>query len=78
MSTYTHELTGVEQACGVTLEQVAEQLPRVLMNGDRIIVDGKLPPALSGSVARCAAGGERVELAGFNALGDIVYRVITE
>lgn len=57
MTTYTHTITPVEAACGVTLEDVASELPRVLMLGpDAVMVPKGLPPALAGSVARCALG----------------------
>lgn len=35
MRIYTLELTATEKACGVTLDAVAELLPKVLLQGDR-------------------------------------------
>lgn len=74
MTVYTHTLTPVEEACGVTLEQVAEALPRgAFIVGGSKFVTPDLPPALAGSVARAAFGGP-VEFAGLNGLGLPVYR----
>lgn len=58
MTTYTHRLSEIELACGVTLDQVARELPRVLVRegGATVVVDATLPPALAGSVARAAFG----------------------
>lgn len=58
MSTYTHTLTDIEQACGITLEDVARELPRGCFreNGTVFIVSDDCGPALAGSVARCAFG----------------------
>ena len=71
MSTYTHTLTDIEQACGVTLEDVARELPRGVFreSGETFIVDAGLPPALAGSVARCAFAGKPVEYVGRTSLG---------
>ena len=58
MRTYTHRLSEIELACGVTLEQVARELPRVLVrdSGATVVIDATLPPALAGSVVRAAFG----------------------
>lgn len=76
MSHYTHSLTAIEEACGVTLDQVAEMLPkcRVFDNGTAITLPANTGPALAGSVARCAFGGKRGEFSGM-ALGTLpTYR----
>lgn len=71
---YIHELTEIETACGVTLESVALELKRcaVRPNGD-VWVDGKIGPALAGSVARAALAGP-AEYVGQNMTGCAVYR----
>lgn len=77
MSNYTHTLTEIELACGVTLEDVARELPRVMIRdaGATVIVDGTLAPALANSVARAAFGRHPFEYAGLNTeLGLGVYR----
>jgi len=68
-----HTLTDTEIACGVTLEQVAELLPKVLLRNDRVILPEDTPPALATSTARCAFG-EPAVFAGHNQLGQPVYR----
>jgi hypothetical protein len=74
---YTHTLTPLEIACGVTLEDVARELPRGLFidNGTAFIVAGTCGPALAGSVARCAFSGAYPTYKGMNSLGDHVYRM---
>lgn len=72
MATYTHTLTETETACGVTLEQVAHELTRVLVRGDRVYIAGTVGPALAGSVARCAFAGP-VDFIGINTLGLLMY-----
>lgn len=76
MNIYTHTLTDIEIACGVTLEQVQQVLPRVLLRdgGARVVMPIHTPPALASSVARCAFSGAEAEFAGTNALGNPVYR----
>ncbi|QKY79756.1 hypothetical protein SEA_ENGINEER_182 [Gordonia Phage Engineer] len=54
MTHYVHSLTEIEQACGVTLDDVARELPRVALRDNAVWVDGKLPPALATSTARAA------------------------
>ena len=65
-STYTLELTDIERACGVTLDQVAEVLPKVALREnwqERAVWvpdthNGKsVSPALAGAVARAALAG---------------------
>lgn len=56
MRHYVHELTPTEEACGVTLEQVADLLPKVLVRNGKVYLPTNTPPALAGSVARCALG----------------------
>lgn len=60
---YTHVLTEVEQACGVTIEDVARVLPQGLFirDGAAFMLPKLTPPALAASVARCAFGGANVE-----------------
>ena len=72
MTTYTVELTEIERACGVTLDQVAEHLPRVAVRGDRVFMPPELSPALAGAVARAALGGP-VEFIRINTLGLLMY-----
>lgn len=57
MHTYTLELTPIEIACGVTLEQVADLMPKILLRDGRAYLPENTPPALCGAVARCAFGG---------------------
>lgn len=77
MTTYsTHTLTELEQACGVTLADVARELPRAYMPDSlTVILPDGLAPALAGSVARAAIG--TCEYAGHNTLGLPVYRSIS-
>lgn len=74
MTTYTtHTLTALEEACGVTLEAVARELPRVYMpDSSTAVLPPNLAPALAGSVARCAIGV--CEYVGLNQFGMPVYR----
>ncbi|QIG58181.1 hypothetical protein SEA_SKOG_29 [Gordonia phage Skog] len=57
MSHYTHTLTEIEQACGVTLDEVAQTLPKVLVRDGLVHLPQNTPPALAGSVARAALAG---------------------
>ena len=74
MTHYTLELTETELACGVTLEQVADVLPRVLVRDGRLFLPANTPPALGNAVARCVFAGEPHTFSGF-ALGMPVYRL---
>lgn len=77
MTHYTHELTNTEIACGITLEQVARELPRALVRGDRVHLDGQPSPALATSVARAAFGTDDVEFVGIGKhTGFLIYRRI--
>ncbi|MGO2188881.1 MAG: hypothetical protein ACTH4Y_11635 [Microbacterium gubbeenense] len=74
---YTHALTTTEAACGVTLDDVARELPRVMIreSGATVIIDGTLAPALAASVARAAFGHHPHTYAGMNRdLGLAIYR----
>lgn len=59
MADYTTELSPTEIACGVTLEQVAELLPKgaFFSNGELWAMPRGTAPALAGAVARTAFGG---------------------
>ena len=72
MKTYTLVLTEVEKACGVTLEQVAELLPKVLVRQGKVIFPTYVGPALAGATARCALA-HPAEYVGLNSLGHPVY-----
>lgn len=75
--TYTHTLTETEALCGVTLDDVARELPRVLLRdgGDTVIVDGPLSPALAQSVVRAALGGRPFQYVKLNEdLDLVIYR----
>lgn len=71
----THVLTKTEISAGVTLEQVADLLPKALIRSDgpMVILPAGTSPALASSTARCALAGP-VEFAGFNQLAQPVYR----
>lgn len=71
--TIKHELTKTEIACGVTLDQVADLLPKALIRNDRVILPADTSAALATSVARCALG-RPVDYAGRNQLGQPIYR----
>lgn len=75
MPRITHELTETEIACGVTVEQVLDLLPKGLFfDGDAAFaLPADTPPALGLSTAR-AAFGTTAEYAGVNQLGLPVYR----
>ncbi|AET09818.1 hypothetical protein [Gordonia phage GTE5] len=58
MSHYVHTLTEIETECGVTLDTVAAELPRVAIRDNGAVwISADLPPAVAGSVARAAVGG---------------------
>lgn len=65
-----HELTAIEIACGVTLDDIARELPRgVSLDGWQTFhVPADLSPALASAVARCALGAP-VEYLGKSPLG---------
>ena len=64
MNVYTLELTETELACGVTLDAVADELPRGGFFGapgeQLFMVSDNVGPALAGAVARCAFAGPAV------------------
>lgn len=74
-----HALTDTEITCGVTLDQVAEILPKTLVRGtgeDAFVVlpdDDSISPALATSVARCALSTP-AGYVGHNTFGQPVYR----
>lgn len=72
---YNHELTEIEEACDVTLDDVAELLPKGLFTheGTHFVLPEHTSPALGSSTAR-AAFGAPAEFAGMNQLGQPVYR----
>lgn len=72
METYKLELTEIETACGVTLEQVQQVLPLVAMRSDYVLLPKDTPPSLAGAVARCAFAGP-VKFRGLNDYGMPVY-----
>lgn len=78
MSTYTHTLTEIEEACGVTLEAVAEVLPRayVFDSAAAIMLPKDTPPALCSSTARCAFAGAEVEFSHIKK-GYPIYRKVS-
>lgn len=81
MSLTTFTLTDIELACGVTLDDVARELPRAMVreSGATVIVDGTLAPALGNAVARCAFGSHPYKYAGMNRdLGLAIYRATDE
>lgn len=73
MNNYTLELSEIEIACGVTLEQVQDLLPKVLVREGAVIFPKYTGPALCGAVARCALATP-AQFAGLNSLGMPVYR----
>ena len=75
MSIYKHELTDLEIACGITLEQVAELLLMVAFvdNGQAVLLPKNTSPALGASTARCAFGSP-ADFVGLNYLGMPAYR----
>ena len=76
MKVTTHELSPIAIACGVTLEQVAEELPKARFDFDRgtAYLGWKVGPALAAEVARCGLDDPHVEYVGHNQIGEAVYR----
>ncbi len=74
MTAITHTLTEIEAACGVTLEQVADLLPKGLFikDGTRYVLPENTPPALGTSTAR-AAFGRPAQFLALNQFGQPVY-----
>jgi len=56
MNSFTLTLTPTEEACGVTLDKVAELLPKCAFfdNGKLFMLPKGTAPALAGAVARAA------------------------
>ena len=78
MGTYRFEPTEIEAACGVTAEQVADLLPKVLIRTGpdwlrRVYFPSLVPPALCGAVTRTALGHSEYTFIGLNRLGMPVY-----
>lgn len=73
MARIVHELTEIEITCGITLDQVADTLPKALVRNNSVVLPEDTPPALAASVAR-AALGEKAAYAGHNELNLPVYR----
>lgn len=78
MATYTLTLTPTEEACGVTLEKVAEVLPRCAFFGELFAVPKLTPPALAGALARTAFSGPAEFSHISRATGYPMYRAATE
>lgn len=68
---YTHELTPIEIECGVTLDDVARELPRGAFreDGSVFVVSRDTAPAVAFSTARAAFGGVSVDYIGRTRLG---------
>ncbi|ANA87133.1 hypothetical protein SEA_MINECRAFTSTEVE_100 [Gordonia phage MinecraftSteve] len=65
MSTYKLILSEIEESCGVTLEAVAELLPKVLVRDNKVYLPSGGSPALDGATARCALA-EQVRFVGIS------------
>ena len=74
MANYTLVLTEIELACGVTLEQVADVMPRVLVRDDRLFLPANTSPALGKAVARCVFADKPHTFTGLS-LGMPAYRL---
>lgn len=76
MHEYKHYLTDLEFACGVTLEQVAEVMPKVLLfDGDKVMIPRGTSPALATSVARCALACDSVDFVALSLAGEMpIYK----
>ena len=71
-------ITPIEQACGVTVADVARYAKLALrVHPDKVIVSSNIGPALAGAVARYVLAGP-VEMIGFNGAGYPVYRSVVE
>lgn len=77
---YTHSLTDIEIRCGITLDDVADMLPKVLLidDGQAVVFPENTSAALASSTARCAFAGTPAEFSGFNQLHQPVYRQSTD
>lgn len=75
--TYTHTLTAIEEACGVTMPDVARVITQGLFSGSdhsAFILPKDTAPALASSAARCAFAGQDVEFSHLSN-GYPVYRL---
>lgn len=71
-------LTSIELACGVTIEDVKREVPRLMLrdSGATVIVDATLPPALCNALARFAFGDHEFDTPTINRdLGLAIYRL---
>ena len=78
MGMYRFEPTEFEAACGVTTEQVANMLPKVLIRTGpdwlrTVHFPSLTPPALCGAVTRTALGHSDYVFLGLNHLGMPMY-----
>lgn len=77
MATSTFTLNDLELACGVTIEDIQREVPRLMIRdaGATLIVDGMLSPATCSALARFYFGDRDHTYTGINDLGLIVYRL---
>lgn len=66
MNTYKLELTEIEIACGVTLEQVQQVLPKALVRSYKVVLPSDSSPALAAATARCALAAPAEYVGMFN------------
>ena len=78
MATKEFTLTSLELACGVTIEDVQREVPRLMLRdgGATLIMDGTVPPALGSALARFVFGDRETLPPTFNhELGLVIYRL---
>lgn len=75
---YTHVLTEIDLACGVTLEAVADTLTKCLVRGDTVIMPADVSPAVAFSTMRAAFANAPFEFVGLNSFSQPVYRRTNE
>ena len=63
------DLNEFDMALGVTLEDIARELPRVLIRDSFAIVGANVSPAIGSAVARAALDCKRVEFDGLTSSG---------
>ena len=70
---YKHELNEMDRLCGVTLEDVAEELARGVFrqDGTVFVVSDDAGPAVAASTARAAFKGAEVEYHGRSIIGQV-------
>lgn len=75
MNSYTLHLTELEESRGITLDRVAELMPKVITFDAEMsaVIPGGTGRTLAGAVARCALATPAV-FTGMNAAGDLVFR----